>query len=383
MGGGGKRIAAGLATFLVCATVFALVFNEDGKSEGTRPDELVSPLQVGLYSVRAEREARQYDEKAERQISFATENDNSATSERELSEKEEKRARESAYLAADIKAQVDKLLESGRDQVNQATKIKAKASNLQAEGNELLKISKKAKEEAESLKDKYYAGMDKYSKAVSKIDDASAKAQSVLDQLNAQSLVLAQIATQYNSVTKDGKDPNTPAALALKAQLQKAQVDLAAVEAGKDKAFEASAAASKLADENQPIVIQAEKDKRASDMAFQKFARATGEADQLQNRADALLKRADDIDTLVDDTQEDLEKKRKEFEHYKNRAQTEMAISLQAEDKEAVLRKKAEAERASAAKDSDKARALRALAIKGVNNVMEQARAPADVAPPS
>jgi hypothetical protein len=31
----------------------------------------------------------------------------------------------------------------------------------------------------------------------------------------------------------------------------------------------------------------------------------------------------------VDETQTDLAKKRKEFEHYKNRAQTEMAISLQ------------------------------------------------------
>ena len=53
------------------------------------------------------------------------------------------------------------------------------------------------------------------------------------------------------------------------------------------------------------------------------------QADSLQNRADALLARADTIDGLIQSTQLELSEKRKEFEHYKNRAQTEMAISLQ------------------------------------------------------
>ncbi len=65
------------------------------------------------------------------------------------------------------------------------------------------------------------------------------------------------------------------------------------------------------------------------------------QADELQTRADALLARADTIDGLIQSTQGELSGKRKEFEHYKNRAQTEMAISLQAEDKEALLRKQA------------------------------------------
>ena len=53
------------------------------------------------------------------------------------------------------------------------------------------------------------------------------------------------------------------------------------------------------------------------------------QADSLQNRADALLARADSIDGLIQSTQQELANKRKSFEHYKNRAQTEMAISLQ------------------------------------------------------
>lgn len=79
--------------------------------------ELLSPLQVGRYAVRAERQSGDYDAKAERQIAFATDSDNAATSERELAAKEEKRARESAYLAADVKSRIDTILEAGRDQV--------------------------------------------------------------------------------------------------------------------------------------------------------------------------------------------------------------------------------------------------------------------------
>ena len=79
--------------------------------------ELLSPLQVGRYAVRAERQSKDYDSKAERQIAFATDSDNAATSERELAAKEEKRARESAYLAVDVKSRIDKILEAGRDQV--------------------------------------------------------------------------------------------------------------------------------------------------------------------------------------------------------------------------------------------------------------------------
>ena len=44
---------------------------------------------------------------------------------------------------------------------------------------------------------------------------------------------------------------------------------------------------------------------------------------------------------------------------------------VQAEDKEALLRKQAREARYKAAELSDKARRLRALAQKGVNNVME------------
>jgi hypothetical protein len=84
-----------------------------------RSTELLSPLQVGRYAVRAERQSGDYDSKAERQIAFATDSDNAATSERELAAKEEKRARESAYLAADVKSRIDKILEAGRDQVRQ------------------------------------------------------------------------------------------------------------------------------------------------------------------------------------------------------------------------------------------------------------------------
>lgn len=226
-------------------------------------------------------------------------------------------------------------------QVNQATKLKAKAGRLQEMAAELLGKAKDEKETAASLKAKYYTTMDDYGKAVSKIDKATQQAQSILDQMNAQSLVLAQLATQYGVDTQHGKDPNAAAAQAIKAQLIQAQKDLAAITAQKAKADEDTQTARKLADQYQPMIIDAEEAKRGSDFHFQEFAHLTHQADELQNRADALLARADTIDGLIQSTQGTLSNKRKEFEHYKNRAQTEMAISLQAEDKEALLRKQA------------------------------------------
>ena len=51
---------------------------------------------------------------------------------------------------------------------------------------------------------------------------------------------------------------------------------------------------------------------------------------------------------------------------------------MQAEDKEALLRKEARDARLKAAELSDKARALRALAQKGVNHVLEEELPPSD-----
>ena len=224
---------------------------------------------------------------------------------------------------------------------------------------------------------RYYKTMDTYGEAVKKIDKATADAQSILDQMNAQSLVLAQVATQYGVATNHGQNPDAATAAALRAQLLQAQKDLATITAKKASADEDTAEARKLADQYQPMIIDAEKDKRESDFHFQSFAQLTHDADTLQNRADSLLKRADTTDGLIESTQDNLESKRKQFEHYKNRAQTEMAISLQAEDKEAELRTQARAARKEAADLADKARRLRALAQEGVNNVMAAAREPA------
>ena len=108
-------VIAASALIAVACTVHA---NRGGATE------LLSPLQVGRYAVRAERQSKDYDSKAERQIAFATDSDNAATSERELAAKEEKRARESAYLAADVKSRIDKILEAGRDQVGWGVAVK-------------------------------------------------------------------------------------------------------------------------------------------------------------------------------------------------------------------------------------------------------------------
>jgi hypothetical protein len=118
----GERRAAltrfgGLSVFLMGVAILAVSF-----SGWPQPEEKLSPLQVGRYAVRAERQSADYDEKAERQIAFATDNDNAASGERDLAAKEESRARQSAYLAADLKSRIDKTLEEGRDQVSSAAR---------------------------------------------------------------------------------------------------------------------------------------------------------------------------------------------------------------------------------------------------------------------
>ena len=112
-----SAFAVGTAVLTLISFVAVVYVHSSGTSHDV---EMLSPLQVGRYAVRAERQSADYDQKAERQIAFATDNDNAASGERDLAAKEEKRARDSAYLAADMKAGIDKLLEEGRDQVRLA-----------------------------------------------------------------------------------------------------------------------------------------------------------------------------------------------------------------------------------------------------------------------
>lgn len=115
---GRRNAIAAAASLMLAGALIAVAVRVH--TTGGKADELLSPLQVGRYAVRAERQSGDYDQKAERQIAFATDNDDAATSERELAAKEEKRARQSAYLAADVKSRIDKILEAGRDQVHSA-----------------------------------------------------------------------------------------------------------------------------------------------------------------------------------------------------------------------------------------------------------------------
>ena len=117
--------------------------------------------------------------------------------------------------------------------MNAATKLKAKAGMLQEQATTLLGQATEEKGSAQGMKAKYYTKMDEYSDAVKDIDAATANAQSILDQMNAQSLVLAQVATQYGMATNHGKNPDAAAAVALKAQLLQAQKDLETISAKK------------------------------------------------------------------------------------------------------------------------------------------------------
>ena len=86
--------------------------------------------------------------------------------------------------------------------------------------------------------------------------------QKILDAMNAQSLTLAQVATMYGTASGHGANPGAAAAVALKGQLQQAQKDLSAITSQKAQADKDTQTARKLADQYQPLIIKAEKDKR-------------------------------------------------------------------------------------------------------------------------
>ena len=59
------HFAASLTAALILTTAVVAVILNQGSS---RSDELLSPLEVGQYAVRAERESEDYDEKATRDL---------------------------------------------------------------------------------------------------------------------------------------------------------------------------------------------------------------------------------------------------------------------------------------------------------------------------
>jgi len=363
-----SRLALAAGGLAVLALVAVLAVSISHSTPSTGEVELAnrySALQVGRYAVRAERQAKGYRLDAERQIQLATNNDNEATDDNAMAIEEEKRARASAYLAADAKERIEKTLNAGRDQVHQSTKLKAKAGRLSDKADNYMKVARKKLKSAKRHNRAYRALMKRYGRVVDKYDKTMQKRAAVLDQINNAGLKLADDMTAYSKASGAKK-------AGLKLKVNQDRSALALLETKHMAVNLKARKAKQLTDKYQPVIIRANRNQADSQNNYADYTRLKHHANKLYTKAAQLMDRADTIDGLIQTTERDLKSKRKNFLHYKNRAETEMSISLHAEDQEDQLRRAARHSRYLAGKLFDKARRLEKLAQKGLNEVMRQ-----------
>jgi len=357
-----------LALFAAAALVAVVVLVNTSAKPTPLVLESYSALQVGRYAVRAERQAHGYRLDAERQIQLATSADNEATDDNNMSIEEEKRARASAYLAADVKDRIEKTLNAGRDEVKQSTKEKAKAGRLSNQADSVMTLARERLKSAKKHERAYRAEMGRYGKVVDKYDKVMMERRELLDHINTAGIKLADDMTAYAKAAKAGGAGKTAAAL-LVTQDRSALADLETKHiAMNNKARKAK----EMADKYQPLIISANKNQRDSQNDYGTYTRLKHRANVLYKKAAALMDHADTVDGLIQMTEKDLKDKRKQFLMYKTRAEKEMAISLHAEDQEDQLRRAARQSRYMAGKLFDKARRLSQLSQKGLNEVMKQ-----------
>merc|ERR1719389_234144 len=360
-----RALLAASSVALVCAALVLLFAGDVDPS--AQPIEDYSALRTGRYAMRAERQAHNYELDAERAISLATGYDASATEERRLSAEEEKRSRKSSYLASDARDRMNKVLQTGRQEVNEATGLKSKAGRLQDKADKLEKLGAIQKKSSHTNDKSYHSLMATYGKAVDRIQKDFAVGKAVYKAIDKLSLRLADLATKYTAAKKAG---STAKATQIKLQLSKARAKMAKLEAKKPAANARMRKAKSLAAKYRPVIEKADAAKKKSDLAYASYANLKQKADTLEKSSAGLLDRAAGLQALIRETEKDLKAKRRSFLHYKNRASTELAISVHAEDQEDSLRAAARKSRAKAGAFFSKAKRLRQLAQKGVQQVM-------------
>jgi len=326
--------------------------------------------QVGRYSMRAERQARNFELDSERRVQQATDLDGAARVQSKLSATEETRARHSAYLAADVKSRIQKLLSAGRDQVNRATKFAAKASKLKISAHKLLGQAKAAKQVSNAEDKTYHRLLNKYSVVVDKIHKLTEEGRDILDQVHEAGLKLADLATNYQKAKKGGASAKKIKAIKKKLDVQKK--DIAALAQKKVSADADLDKAKLLMDKNQPVITRADRAKYNSVQAYAKYTSLARHANKLSQISTKLQARAESLKELIGTTELTLKQKRKLFWHFKNRAKTEMSIAEKAEDKKEALRRAARRAKSIAGRLEGKAHKIRSLAMNGVNDAMDQ-----------
>jgi hypothetical protein len=331
-----------------------------------KPTNHFTAAQVGRYGRRAERQARNFELDSERRYDQATSLAKLAKGQSRLSARMEKRARASAYLAADVKSRIAHLLAAGRDQVQRATQFQIKSDKLQKKAKFLLQEAAAAKHTSQRQDKEYHRLLNKYSKVVDKIRKLRKEGQVILDDIHAEGVKLARIATNYQKAKR-----NHSAKLAsIKHKLQVEQADIAKLAQRKTFADTDLDKAKLLMDKYQPVIRRADKEKFNSVQTYAKYTDLMRHSTALSEQSAALAERSASLQDLIKTTEKELKAKRKMYFHYKHRAQLEMHIAESAEDKKEHLRAASRKAKAIAARLEGKAMKVRTLAQKGVDKAI-------------
>lgn len=367
-------LASAAAALLACVAVIAFVSNGSGESTTSllsrtgveKPTHHFSSAQVGRYGMRAERQARNFEKDSERRYDQATSLANAASRQSTLSAQMEKRSRGSAYLAADVKKRIAKLLAAGRDQVQRATQFQIKSDKLQKKAKKLMSLAVAQKRVSNREDKEYHRLLAKYEKVVDKIRKLHKKGQVILDSIHQAGVKLARIATNYQKA----KRQHSSKLASIKHRLDLQQKVIAKLAQKSTLADTDMDKAKLLMDKYQPTIRRADREKFNSVQHYAHYTHLMRHSEQLKTLSTKLNARSVSLQELIKATEKELKQKRKMFYHYKHRAQLEMHIAESAEDKKEHLRAASRKAKTIAAQLEGKAMKVRKLAQKGVDKAV-------------
>jgi len=328
--------------------------------------------QIGQYGMRADRQARNFEQDAERRTDQATALRTKSSDADAASAELEQNARKSAFLAADQKDQIKQLISTGKDQVTRAVQYNAHARKLRLQAKSLMGNALEHLKTSEVDEKRYNINLDKYSKVVQRIHALEAVGDGVITKLHEAGLKLASVAQRY-LVASSAKKPDAKAVAKLKQSLDAAQEAVAKLTQEQVLADTDVQKAKLLMDKYQPLIEKADRLKYDSVQEYAAYANLKSRSASLESKAASIAGRAENLKELLASSMSELKTLRAAYWHYKKRSQAEMKAADAAETKTEALRKAARAVEQISSTLQSKADTIRQLSQQGVHKALIQA----------
>jgi len=328
--------------------------------------------QIGQYGMRADRQARNFEQDAERRTDQATALRTQSSDSDAASAQLEQNARKSAFLAADQKDQIKQLISVGKDQVTRAVQYNAHARKLRKQAKGLMGSALGHLKQSEVDQKRYNINLNRYSKVVSKIHALEAVGDGVITRLHEAGLKLAAVASRYIQVSS-AKPVNAKTLASVKKSLDAAQESVAKLTQEQVLADTDVQRAKLLMDKYQPLIEKADRLKYNSVQEYAAYANLKTRSAALESKAASIAQRAGNLKALLANSMSELKTLRAAYWHYKKRSQAEMNAANAAETKTEALRKAARAVEGISQTLQSKADSIRQLSQQGVHKALIQA----------